>query len=415
VPNQTPVPDTRAHPSLRFLFLGIGTWSAAIGPFSSVMLRSHGVDTATIGLLSALGAIAATILVPAWGHMADVLAGRAKAFRVGLVIAFVAAIVLLLPVPLQIFALVLASFAVFPSVFAALGDALAVGALQAPERQYGALRALASLSFAIGAIAAGFLYDRAGYAAVPVVSIVWSCALYLIVGRVPDTTRNAESRALAATHGGVEAAGRFGSISRALAVQPRLWAVLAVFTLAYAGIMGAGTFVGIRIVEIGGQPSDVALTFGISSFAEIPGLILAGWIGRRIGIRWLICLALVGYGACVASWGILPSPITINATRLLTGLTFGTIIAARVVVVARLLPGELQATGQTMLQAATFGLGTALGAIVGGALYGAFGPTFFFAVAGAACVGGGIGAWIVLYGPVGAPTRKLEMVEISVE
>jgi PPP family 3-phenylpropionic acid transporter len=415
MPETTEAADRRAHRAFRFLFLGIGTWSAAVGPFSSVMLRSHGVDTATIGLLSAFGAVAATVLVPIWGHVADVLAGRAKAFRVGLALAFVAAVALLLPLPLQVFALVLASFAVFPSVFAALGDALAVGGLRAPERQYGALRARASLSFGAGAIVAGFLYNEAGYAAVPLVSIVWSGALFYILGRVPDTTRSAGVRALAAVHGGAEAAGRFGSISRAVSVQPRLWAVLAVFTLAYAGIMGAGTFVGIRIVELGGQPSDVALTFGISSFAEIPGLVLAAWIGRRIGIRWLVCLALVGYGLCVVSWGILPSPITINATRIATGLTFGTLIAARVLVIARLLPTELQATGQTMLQAATFGLGTALGSIVGGALYGAIGPMGFFVVAGGLCIGGGIGAWIVLYGPVGEPTRAVERVEIAVE
>lgn len=394
--------------SLRGLYLAIGTWTAAIGPFSAVILRSRGVDTITIGLLAALAALAATVLVPAWGHLADVLVGRAFAFRLGVGIGTAAAVALLLPLPPQLLAPILASFAVFPAMFLALGDALAVAELPAPDRQYGPLRALASLSFAVGAIVAGFVYDRAGYAAVPLVSLGWSAALFVLVGTVPDRTRDPGVRAIAASHGGEDAAGRFGSISRALSIQPRMRGVLAVFTLAYTGLLGSMTFVGIRIVELGGQPSDVALSFGVASFAEIPGLVLAGWIGRRVGIRWLVVVTLIAYGVCICSWGLLPTPVAINITRVATGLCFGALAAARVLVVARLLPVELQATGQALLHAATFGFGNAIGGLTGGVMYAIFGPTTSFIVAGAMTIAGGLGAWVVLYGDVGARAKAVE-------
>lgn len=401
--------EARAPWALRWLYLAIGTWTASIAPFSAVILHSRGIDTATIGLLSAVAALAATVLVPVWGHLADVLVGRAFAFRIGVAIASLASIALLLPLPPFVLAPILAGFAIFPVLFLALGDALAVSELPAPERQYGALRSLASLSFAVGIIVAGFVYDQAGYAAVPLVSLLWSGALFLLIGRAPDRTRDPKVRAISGRHGGDAAAGRFGSISRALSVQPRLWAVLVVFAVAYTGLMGAVIFVGIRIVELGGQPSDVALSFGVASFAEIPGLMVAGWIGRRVGIRWLVVVALVAYGLCIASWGLLPTPIAINATRIVTGLLFGALSAARVLIMARLLPAELDATGQTMLQAATFGVGTTLGSLMGGVLYGAFGPTTFFAVAGATAIAGGLGGWIVLRGSVGARTPVMSM------
>ena len=400
--------------TLRGLYLAIGTWTAAIGPFVAVILRSRGVDTVTIGLLSALAALAATVLVPAWGHLADVMVGRAFAFRLGVGIAAAASVALLLPLPPQLLAPILASFAVFPAMFLSLGDALAVGALPAPDRQYGPLRALASLSFAVGAIVAGFVYDGAGYAAVPLVSLGWAAALFVLVGTVPDRTRDPAVRAIAGSHGGDDAAGRFGSISRALSVQPRMRAVLAVFTLAYTGLLGSVIFVGIRIVELGGQPSDVALSFGVASFAEIPGLVLAGWIGRRVGIRWLVLVALIAYGICICSWGVLPTPVAINVTRVVTGLCFGALAAARVLVVARLLPDELQATGQTLLQAASFGLGNAIGGLTGGVLYAVFGPTTFFIVAGAMAICGGLGAWVVLYGDVGARAEAVKRVPLGV-
>lgn len=395
----------RAPWALRTLFLGTGAWTASVAPFVVVMLRARGLDTVTIGLLSAVSALAATALVPAWGHLADVLVGRADAFRIGLGVAIGAAVVLLLPVPLPVLVFALAGFSVLPILFLSLGDALAVDGLPSPERQYGALRALASLSFAVGVIAAGLVYDAAGYAAVPIVALIWSVGLLLLLRWVPDRTRDPATRAIAGGGGGDSAAGRFGSISRVVSVQPRFLAVLAVFTLAYTGLQGSMVFLPIRIAELGGHPSDVALTYGIASFAEIPGFVLVGWIGRRIGIRWLVVLAFVAYGLCIASWGVLATPIAINVTRLVTGICYAALAGARVLIVARLLPEPLQATGQAMGQAATSALGSAFGGLVAGVVYGGFGATAFFGFAGLLAIVGGLGAWVVLYGRVGAPPR----------
>jgi PPP family 3-phenylpropionic acid transporter len=202
-----------------------------------------------------------------------------------------------------------------------------------------------------------------------------------------------------------EPSGRLGSIGRAFAVQPRLWVVLAVFAIAFAGMQAALAFVGIRIVELGGQPSDVALSFALAAITEVPGLVAAGWIGRRLGLRWLFAISLVLYGACAMSWGILPSAIAINATRLVTGVAFGSLTAARVLLVPRLLPEKLQTTGQVLMVGSTTGLGAVLGSVLGGVAYGSLGPTVFFVGAGGVTVVGGIASWFVLSGSVGGRLR----------
>jgi len=396
------------------MFLAIGAWTASIAPFVSVILQAHGLSTVEIGVLSAVAALGAALLIPAWGHLADVVVGRTLAFRLALGVAIASAIALLLPLPAIVLAPLLASFTIYPTLFLALGDALAIGALRAPERQYGAIRALESLSFAIGVIAAGLLYDQAGYAVVPIVAIGLALLLTGLLGPVDDPTRDPAVRERASRHGGDALGGRFGSISRALAVQPRLWPVLGVLVVVFMGLQGSVVFVGIRIVDLGGQPSDVALTFGIASFAEIPGLMFAGWVGSRIGLRGLVVASCVIYGLCIVSWGVLPSPAAINATRLLTGVCYGALFAARVLIIARLLPTELQATGQTMLGAATSGLGTALGAILGGVVYAVSGPTAYFAFAGMLAILGGIGAWFVLHGTVGGRIRATETLEVAI-
>ncbi len=392
----------RAAWVLRAVYVVFGLWAAAVGPFVPVILAGRGFDSAAIGLVTAGAAFILVVALPAWGHLADILAGRARTFRLALGLAGAAALALILPLPIAVFVIALASFGLFLGLFTALVDALAVDALPAPERQYGALRALTSLSFAIGVIVDGFVYNWAGYGAAAFVALAWSAALFLLVGRVVDRTRDADARRQARAAGGPTAPARLGSLGQAFAVQPRLLGILAAYTLGYAGLQAGVTFVSLRIVELGGRPSDVALTFGISAFAEIPGLVLAGWLARRIGLRALSAASLIGFGLCIAAWAFLDSPDAINATRLGTGLCFGTFTATRVLLVGRLLPVELQATGQGLLQVATVGVGAILGSALGGIGYGSLGPAGLFLGAAAAAIGGGIWAATVLSGPVGA-------------
>ena len=393
--------------ALRGTFLATGLWCAALAPFISVMLQERGLDALAIGTVSALAAAATAVVIPAWGHLGDAVIGRARAFQVGLVVATGGVLASLLPLGVPLVAILLASSVVFVGLFLGLGDALAMGALRVPQRQYGALRALTSLSFAVGVIAAGLLYDVTGYGAAVFVAVGTSIVLFALVTFVPDPTRHRAVRERALVHDKATADSRFGSVGRVFAVQPRLLGVLVVLTIVYAGLQGAGTFVPLRIAELGGAPSDVALSAGIGAFLEIPGLIVAGLAGRRLGLRPVFIVAAVVYAACVISWGVLPTPVAINATRIATGLCYGVLATARVVIVARLLPASLQATGQGLVQAVTVGLGTVLGDVLGGLQYGTMGPTAFFATAGIVAIVGAIGGWFALRGDVGASDRAL--------
>ena len=399
--------DAGATPwTLRGIYVVVGCSTASIAPFVPVILKERGLSPAEIGLSLSIAALLTTVVVPAWGHVADVMLGRARAFRVGLVIAAACAVGLMLDLPLAAIAAIVVSFTIFASLFLGLVDSLAVAELPVPERQYGALRSHASLSFTVAIVLVGFLYSWAGYGAAPGVFLVWAGMAFVLVGRVGR--HDAGSAGPGARRTPDEPAGRLGSIGRAFAVQPRLWIVLAVFAIAFAGMQAALAFVGIRIVELGGQPSDVAISFALAALTEIPGLLAAGWIGRRLGLRWLFALSLVLYGACVTSWGILPSAVAINATRLVTGLAFGSLTAARVLLVPRLLPEKLQTTGQVLVVGATTGLGAVLGSVVGGIAYGSIGPTAFFAGAGGVAIAGGIASWFVLSGSVGGRLRTRE-------
>ena len=205
--------------TLRAIYAVIGCSTASIAPFVPVILKERGVSPAAIGFALGLAALLTTIVVPAWGHVADAMLGRVRAFRIGLIVAAAAAAGLMLDLPLAVIAAIVVSFTIFASLFLGLTDALAVAELTAPERQYGALRAHASLSYAVALIGIGFLYSWAGYGAAPAVFLLWAGIAFILVGRVRAKTSAAATRG--AWKADAETSRRLGSVGRAFAVQPR--------------------------------------------------------------------------------------------------------------------------------------------------------------------------------------------------
>jgi hypothetical protein len=130
---------------------------------------------------------------------------------------------------------------------------------------------------------------------------------------------------------------RLGTTGEALALAPRLPLVLLGVGLVFLGVLASFTYLPLRITDLGGGPEMVALTAGVSSLAEVPGLLVAGAIAARIGLRGLFGLACLAYAACIASWIVIDQPAVIIATRAVTGFAFGGILVASALTIGSLL------------------------------------------------------------------------------
>ncbi len=414
--------------ALRLLYLALGAATASLNPFIPVILSGRGLDPAAIGLINALGACGLIGAIAVWGHLGDRVLGRKLTLQVCTVVAIGVAAGIGLPVPPLVLGLLVVAFNCSQGVLLALADAVAVNSLRDPGSEYGRIRLLASLSFAIATIAAGFLYDRLGYSVASLVYVAF--ALLLVAAALGTEDDSQRSRALApagrpladaaagsspassvaplaaasdAAAGSAAAgdpASRFGSTGLAFRTQPRLLPVLATVAVTWFAIVVSFTFLSLRIVGLGGQASDVALSFGVSAFAEIPGMLLAARLASRIGLRGLFCVGAVAFGVAFLSWAVLTSPAAIVATRALTGLAYGALTVAMVLTIGQLLPRSLQATGQTLYQGTATGIAAVAGNVAGGYLYGSAGPSFLFVVCGAMCVAGGLLALVTLPGRV---------------
>lgn len=376
--------------AIRLIFLLGGAVLATFYPFVSVILADRGFTPAAIGLVTAAGSLAFAASVPVWGHLADVRLGRAGALRIAVLLSGLALLFFGLPWPAIVLAAMYLGFAATESALGPLSDAIAVNALARPERQYPWIRLLTSLSFAIVAIACGFLYDRTGYWPATLLYAAIAVMLAVAAGWAPDRPRADLTRFEDGRH------RRGGSFRVAFSVQPRLPGVLLAIFLVHVGVIGGFTYLSLRIVELGGAPSDVALSAGLSALAEVPGMLLAGWLVPRLGLRGLFAAGAFVYALCIASWVVLTSPQLIVATRLVTGFAFAGIWVGSVLTMQRLLPDRLQGTGQGLYQTTAFGVAAVLANLLGGLLIGVSGTGPFFALLAVSAGSAAVVAWFAL-------------------
>ena len=366
--------------ALRLVVLSIGAALGVFYPFIPVILADFGFGPAEIGLIASAGAVAFTLVVPAWGHLADVRLGRSRTLQVCALGGSLAVGALAGTWPPLVIALLFMAYWMFESAWQPLADALTVNAVD--RREYPRVRLLTSFSFAASTIAAGFVFDQVGYGAAFPAAVALGIAIAVAAARVPDVERADLGRADAAGHG----ESRLGSAGVAIRIAPRLMAVLGAVVLLQIAVISGFTFLPLRLAELGGPPSDVALSAGVSATAEIPAMLVAARVAGRIGLRGMFVGSALLYVMAAASWVWLGDPRLIIATRLLTGVSFAWVVVAVVLTISRLLPRELQATGQTLYQTVGFGLSAVVANVVGGLLYDRIGYAAVFGLGAALAI-----------------------------
>ncbi len=389
--------------SLRSLYLAVGAASGSFFPFLAVMLAGRGFSAAEIGVATACGSLAYMGAVPLWGHLGDVTLGRARALRTGAVGAAVVVLLLAMPFPMAVAAALVVAFNAFQSALQPLADSLALANVPDRDRDFARIRLLASLSFAVVSIACGVLYDRAGY---PATALVFGVAAAWIVASVTGL-RDSQRARVREKAAAPRRRGRFGTTGEALAIQPRLPAVLVAIGLIHLGVLASFTYLPLRITDLGGGPEMVALAAGVSALGEIPGMLVAGVVAARIGLRGLFGAACLVYAACIASWIVIDVPAAIVATRFVTGCVFGGMLVASALTIGSLLPARLQATGQAVYQTTAFGIAAVVANLCGGLIYGSAGSSLLFALTAIAAVGAAV-VGFVAYPARGAVTRPAD-------
>ncbi len=361
-------------PAIRAISLLNGATVGVFLPFVAVILAGRGASPGAIGALLAVTSVAFVVSVPAWGHIGDVVLGRRRALAVSALGAAAASLIAGSPAPGFVAVVAFVAFYAFYSAWAPLTDALVVNALTDHSRQYGRIRVMMSLSFAVMSLLAGALYGVTGYDAAFVLCAALACVLGVTALLAPDVAR----ADLMAADAGRAARGSFAV---ALRLQPRLWGVLAAILLVHVGMASSYTFLSLRIVDLGAGPEEVALLVSVAAFVEIPAMLLVGGLVARVGIRIVVAGCVLLYAVFLATLVVVTDPMVIIAVRAVTGIAFAGLWVSNVLTMAVLLPPRLQATGQGLYQVTGFGLAAVIANVGGGIIYERIGATAVFGVA----------------------------------
>lgn len=377
----------RPEVSLRPLFALIGTAIAALLPFLPLLLLSRGMRPDQIGVVLASMALARLVANPVWGHIADVDLGRVRTLRVCTAGSLVMA--LLFAVLGHGFASALAmvsALAMCWTPVVPLGDALALAHLGAERLvEYGRIRQWSSIGYAIAVVLFGIFLRRIGYTAMlPIFAMMMAAIGAWAWLASPDRPAH-EAKG-----------GRFGSVGAAFRAAPRLAAFLAGVLLVGVGTSAAWLFLPLRIVGRGGGPFLVGLAGGIGAGIEVPVMRSSRSLSRRLPIRAIYAIGCLSYVGVFALWAVVPNPVVVAMLAIFEGIGFGLVYVAIVIVIGRLVPAALQATGQGLMQTVGAGLAPILGAFFGGLVYQHLGAPALFGGAAMLVAAGTTAVWLTL-------------------
>ena len=390
-----------------YLYLVVGLMQACYLPFSSIVFRDRGVSFEAIGLVGAINSILSLAAAPIWGHLGDATLGRVAAFRLAI-----------LATALGVFAFASGPAAGIPgsmlAAFAGAGivpllDAIGMERLAEVKGDWGPLRAVTSASYAATCFASGPLVVAGGAEVVgPLYGIG---AAVVLLGTIRLRVRpplqgssaeelEVESSELAGGNAEIAVAGnwrrRFGTVSLAFAQSPKLFGFLMLSLLVN---LGAGIFYSygsLRIQDVGGDAASVTFASTISAGVEIPFFLIGSAVALRFGMRAVYAIGLLALGLCSIGYGLFDDPFALAIVRGLCGIGFSCTLLASVLTVRAIVPAELQATGQALYQAISYGLAISIAAIFGGVIYGELGALPLFLLSGAILIGSIPFSWTIL-------------------
>lgn len=357
-----------------FGFLLFATVGAFL-PFVFLYFHKLGFSNAEIGIFAAVGPGVMILAQPFWGWLSD-YSNRPEKILVILSLGCAATVGLLLTgksfVMIVIY-LVLYNF--FYSSITPIYDSIVIETLINSEISYGQIRWLGSLGYAVTAYLVGRVIE--------ITDVSISLKIYIGIALLMALV-----------------ASRLSSVSvRTEWEKPNLWPLFknrefVIFLIAASLVIGSNainyTFLAFLFKELGGGEGFVGLAMLIGAFAEIPFFIFSAKLLQRFKMTSLLLVAFVitAFRWFICSKAV--SPYQLLAYQMLNCITFGLLYSTAVTYVDRLTPKKLRASGQNLFWAATFGLGSILGNLLGGWIYQYNPVQTLFNIAGWAATSGAI-------------------------
>jgi MFS transporter, PPP family, 3-phenylpropionic acid transporter len=367
----SPAPRLALFYAAVFLLVGIQL------PFWPVFLAGRGLGAGEIGFVLAAALWVKVLVNPLAGLIAD-RSDRRRAVMMVLAAGNFAGFLLFVPTQgLWPLLLVNALTTATASALLPLGETLALGIAYARRLDYGRIRLWGSVSFIVASLGAGaFLAARSseivlalliGAAAINVLA----CAQLPAPVAAPRRTGRSEWR-------------------RLLLDRRQLLFLLAATAIqaSHSVYYGFGT---LHWTALGYSAQTIGWLWAEGVIAEIALFAYGATLLTRLGPARLLVLA---GGAGIVRWSLMAGALSLPPlliAQALHALTFGAAHLGAMHFMARALPAEWSATGQSLYSATVSGIGFGVVMAFSGTLYGALGGGAYLVMAGIAGLGAAAG------------------------
>ena len=361
------VPYWRLSSVYFFYFAVLG----ALLPYWSLFLESRGFDAKEIGWLSATIVCTRIVAPNIWGWLADHTQQRLLIIRLGALIGLLAFAGVFIAQGFFQLVLVLFIFSFFWNAILAQFEVVTLGSLGSRRQHYSQIRLWGSLGFILAVLALGILFDWISIDYLPQSIALLMLGVFLSSLFLPQQE---DSYAITRPSQSVF------SILR----QPAVMCFFIITVLLQVSHAPYYVFFTIYLDHNGYSRALAGQLWALGVVAEIVLFIFMHQFTVRFSLRLIIVISLI---ITVLRWVITAFfvsslPILIFA-QCLHAFSFGTMHACSVEVVQRYFSSGHAGKGQALYSAASFGLGSAIGASIVGYLWAGFGATTTFLAAAA--------------------------------
>ncbi len=324
-------------------------------PFLGLYYERSGLSGVQIGTLSALSVLVSSPAAFFWGGVAD----RLKIHRRMLILSVMAAPVCVWFIgrttSFGLFVPIIVAYALCAAPITPLLDGSALDLARVLGRTYGEVRVGGNIGWIVSVVLVGLLMQAYGIHWM-FYSYVACMALMLIFSLFQ--TRQTQSLELP-----------WSANVRVLLSDP---SVIIFFISSFIVMLGNGavqSFYSIYLNGIGGSEGTIGIAWAVASFSEIPVMMFAGRLMRRIGSGGMLMVAFFMYALRWLLLSFISDPALAVAAQLMSGLSFAAYLTAGVTYLNQRTPEGLTTTAQSIFNGVAYGLASLTGSMAGGFLY----------------------------------------------
>ncbi len=368
-------PQEGSEPTnLRILYLGYYLALGALSPYIALYYERAGLSGVQIGILAGLILAMTSLTAIPWGAIVD----RFHLHRRVLILGFLlpAIFVFLLSRTANFFIMIplVLAYAFFIAPIVPLLDSSAVAITRAGRVTYGEMRVGGTIGWIISVWLVGILIQTfdTRWLFYAYVTFMGLTLLYICI-RPP---RRADVQIPA-----------WAELRTLLTDRSVVFFFISVFLVAM-GSGGVQNFFSLYMDGIGAREGTIGIAWALAAVSEIPVMMYAGRLMRRIGAAGLLKIAFFVYALRWLLLSFVRVPGIALGLQLLHGLSFGAFITAGVTYLSERTPEGLGMTAQAIFSVVAFGVAAFVGALAGGYLYDHGGMALFFQVFSATTLAG---------------------------